>query len=82
MLWLAVVVVLIAGALIWAAIYDRRERRLGHSFRGTGRMSREALRYREVFTPSPGSGADAKLPNSVPEARAGHQYEQDQEREQ
>jgi len=76
MLWLVITGAVIAAALVAAALYDRRERRFGHRFRSVGQVSREALRYREVFE-HPNSGADPKLPNSVSEARWGHQYDRD-----
>lgn len=76
MLWLVITVAVIAAALLAAALYDRKERRLGHHFRSTGQVSRESLRYREVFE-HPSSTADPKLPNSVAEARWGHQHDRD-----
>lgn len=69
-LWLWIVLAVVAVGLLAAWRSDRKERRLGHSFRSVGQVSREAMRYREVYS-------DPKLPNSLPEARSGHQLDQE-----
>jgi len=71
MLWLWIVLGVVAVSLFFAWRSDRKERKLGHTFRGAGQMGRQALRNREMYESNP------KLADSLSEGRSGH--EQDQE---
>jgi hypothetical protein len=44
--WVVVVLVIVGGALLWAALYDRKERRRGSVLRRSGDISNEATQSR------------------------------------